>query len=365
MSAVSIKKIVGESGLTQPDELTRLREALDALDENHDDSLDAFEVADSSGELKCNAVTKKWLYMTMGPVENALFNVGLVKKLRKRSCLTKTKALKVIKGNKYFPPTKPLIKRSITIEMRRRSKNWWQEPKYRLENFLEKNGLYHRRNPKMTVGQLSILLDPRKRAPKNPRLHARLARDHYFTFPKGLPSDFVPLGRYGDGLKGDEGIHANARIRLKRMRRLEGRLFINATGHHAAVAAAFAERNIPTYWQAQAGKVSINSVRDYQKELRRNTFSRAGCAAIIVAPSHWFNEPVVATSKLPTPKELKESGMTKVTIFSENRMGTTTTEIDKLVIISRRDYAFVDYLKNLQSEGIEIEIIGVDSRKRD
>lgn len=78
MTVKPIDQIIRESGVTEDTELKHLTEGLKALDKNSDGHLATYEAADEDGYLTRYSITGKWRYITVGPVENALFKAGIV-----------------------------------------------------------------------------------------------------------------------------------------------------------------------------------------------------------------------------------------------------------------------------------------------
>jgi hypothetical protein len=86
MPGVPIEQILRNIQGVSPDQIDDVETALRDLDENNDGNLEQNEVADQDGYLRCNEATNDLWYYILNPIQNALFQEGLISQLRGQIC---------------------------------------------------------------------------------------------------------------------------------------------------------------------------------------------------------------------------------------------------------------------------------------
>jgi hypothetical protein len=177
----------------------------------------------------------------------------------------------------------------------------------------------------------------------------------------GAPDSLIPSGRLNDGLRRDEIYFINAQESLKN-RNMANTVFFNYTGHQGSVAAALAQRGVPSSWNLTLSERIADQLQDWVPFITSHKVNtRLNSHGVILEPSHALGldgNGKINISQLPNPETLKKQGITTIAIFTEDKFGVN---IDLQGFMTRApNREFAEYLSTLQQSGLVIHFIGLE-----
>jgi hypothetical protein len=231
-----------------------------------------------------------------------------------------------------------------------RNDSFWERPTYQdPEAFFSNNpDLYRRRVPRELnasemVSQLSRI------TPNFPSNTVRLGE---------IPFDQKAIGILEDGLRRDEKFYQRTNQALDALRNIDNILFIGYSGHSFPLAAALADHGIrSSYHLPTLNERNFNAMRDWLPHLQEQSYrEELNSSAIMLEANHGMDSPI-NTQTLPNASELLNRQMNNIVIFTEQAPGTYSLDDFRR---NSTNPEIVQYLENLQANGISLTFVGTE-----